>query len=221
MRTGRMNTRALFTAALLVSGALWMGGVSPTGSEAGEDEEVQLLVKCSKGDVESIVAFVEARKASVWDMKTMQRLSVPVVSGKVPPLLDAAKLMEELIAVVDAFGTESNGTPITIESMTIQQRRASFKILFSEADTVDRVRKALQSNARIRALAKDASRPVETGRAATAEGRRVRHQLHDAVQGADHDTCRGQRLPGPLARRLQQSGESPQDAADLLGPHAQ
>lgn len=150
MRTGR-NSLWMIALALLGGSALWLAGADPRPSEADEAGEARLLLKCPQSEVPQLLQLLhghvgQGNKVEVWDLKTMRPLSVAPAEKGAPALGDATRLMGNIFSLVDALGPESSGRPALISEMTVQSRRAVFRLLFHDVATSDKVRKALMGH---------------------------------------------------------------------------
>jgi len=152
MCTGRRLLGTLLLVSLVGGALVWRSGAGTRSVEASEKQGSRLLVKCSAEQVEDVIARLRGLDVKVWDLETMRPLPLvaptptPLTPAEIPRLRDAEKLMEDILSTVGALGTEPSGAPITIVGMVIQERRATFKVVFREIATSDRIRRAVQQS---------------------------------------------------------------------------
>ncbi len=164
----RIIWRAGFTCLALgslVAGGALLGFLFQRTSDAADLDRVRLLVKCEQGELTNVLAALVQTKAEVWDLKTMKRLSVALpdkapapkapapkapASTAVPTLRDAGATMHAILAAVRSVQPEAKSATPHVTEMTIQLRRAAFRVTAASATDVDKIRTALEASPYLR-----------------------------------------------------------------------
>ncbi len=124
------------------------------GGDAKEDERVTLLVKCRPETVSEVLARLADSDVEIWDTRTMKSLrpeaprspSAQTPATQSPGLRDAHAALLAIFEIVDSARTESADKTIELEAVTVQSRRAMFKLTFGSVATADRVRTVVESH---------------------------------------------------------------------------
>ncbi len=146
-----------------------------SSADADDEEKARLYVNCPKVVVQPIVDFVVERGGTVHDMDSFEQLRASQKVPPVPPLQSSVAVME---AIYEAIGSAmKDGDALQITQMSARDRAFKFTVRASSYETVESIRKALNSNAYLRSRMGSGGR-AELGSAARGRDGRITQDVY-------------------------------------------